>query len=553
MPGTRPPTITAAASVLVVSDRPIGRHRWRRRLARAGFGRVRSVDPWGAEGALAAEEYDVVVWAAARLEALARRVMGDRPPGALPPRFVLALDDAPRPARVAAALGAGFDDVLAGDVRGVEAVARVRAAAGRARRLAEAVESAGGFRGLADGSRDVLARLAPDGTILFASAACAELLGWSPSELIGRNALDLCHPDEREAGERLREGDLDAPGGGRPVVHRLRRRDGGWAWVETTARTLRDGAGRVAEVRTDSRDVGERVRMEAERTALLRVTAAVARGEDLASLLTLVAAEAARLVGVETGAVVRLHGDEGVVAAAVGPRMRAGDAVALVPRPGGAVAVPVEVDGRQWGMLLARTWPARELGAADEDLLRRFAALAGLAIANTQARARLVELARTDPLTGLANRRAFDERLAAELARARRDGSPVSLALIDLDRFKRVNDLHGHAVGDAVLREVAGRLRDVARGTDLVARLGGEELAWLLPGTGLGAAMEAAERLGARIRGAPFGRAGRQTASIGVAEAVPGDLPGDLLRRADGALYRAKDGGRDACVAAPVG
>mgnify|MGYP002784713389 CR=1 FL=1 len=504
----------AAASVLVVSDRPIGRHRWRRRLARAGLGRVRSVDPWGAEGALAAEPHDVVVWAAA--------------------------------------LDAGFDDVLPGDVPGVEAVARVRAAAARARRLAAAVESASGFRGLADGSRDVLARHAPDGTILFASAACAELLGWAPSELVGRNALDLCHPDEREAGERLHEGDLDALGGGRPLVHRLRRRDGGWAWVETTARTLRDGAGRVSEVRTDSRDVGERVRVEAERTALLRVTGAVARGEDLTALLTLVAAEAARLVGVETGAVVRLHGDEGVVAAAVGPRMRAGDAVALVPRPGGAVTVPVEVDGEPWGMLVARTWLARGVGAADEDLLRRFAALAGLAIANTEARARLVELARTDPLTGLANRRAFDERLAAELARARREGSPLSLALVDLDRFKRVNDVHGHAVGDEVLREVARRLRDVARATDVVARLGGEELAWLLPGTGLDAAMEAAERLRAGIRGTPVGRAGRQTASIGIAEAAPGDLPGDLLRRADGALYRAKDGGRDACVPAPV-
>jgi diguanylate cyclase (GGDEF)-like protein len=158
-----------------------------------------------------------------------------------------------------------------------------------------------------------------------------------------------------------------------------------------------------------------------------------------------------------------------------------------------------------------------------------------------------VALARTDALTGLANHRAFRERLESDTARARRTGLPVSLVMIDLDHFKRVNDTWGHQGGDAVLREVARRLQASARRGDLSARVGGEELAWLLPETGLAAARDAAERLRRSIGGTPMAPADTITASLGVAELGPGG-PDDLVRRADAALYRAKQGGRDACV-----
>jgi diguanylate cyclase (GGDEF)-like protein len=121
--------------------------------------------------------------------------------------------------------------------------------------------------------------------------------------------------------------------------------------------------------------------------------------------------------------------------------------------------------------------------------------------------------------------------------------------MIDLDHFKRVNDTHGHQVGDEVLREVARRLQACRRREDVVARMGGEELAWLLPGADAAQGLAAAERLRRDIRLLPFDTAGRQTASIGVA--VHGDDgPAGLVRRADLALYRAKSGGRDACVGA---
>jgi two-component system cell cycle response regulator len=120
--------------------------------------------------------------------------------------------------------------------------------------------------------------------------------------------------------------------------------------------------------------------------------------------------------------------------------------------------------------------------------------------------------------------------------------------MVDLDRFKRVNDTFGHQVGDEVLREVARRLADGARREDVVARIGGEELAWLLPEAGLEAAMVAAERLRRRVGDEAFPVVGRLTASLGVAALGPGDEAADLVGRADRALYLAKEGGRDACV-----
>jgi diguanylate cyclase (GGDEF)-like protein len=183
------------------------------------------------------------------------------------------------------------------------------------------------------------------------------------------------------------------------------------------------------------------------------------------------------------------------------------------------------------------------------DRLAQHADLVGLAVANARAHERLVALTRTDGLTGLANHRAFRERLESDSARARRTGFPVSLVIVDLDRFKRVNDTWGHQAGDAVLLEVARRLQACARRGDLPARIGGEELAWLLRDPGVAAARDAAERLRRAIRDTPIPPVGTVTASLGVAELGPGG-PDDLVRRADAALYRAKDDGRDACVVA---
>ncbi|HET6762413.1 MAG TPA: GGDEF domain-containing protein [Longimicrobiaceae bacterium] len=182
-----------------------------------------------------------------------------------------------------------------------------------------------------------------------------------------------------------------------------------------------------------------------------------------------------------------------------------------------------------------------------EDLLR-------------DANRRLDALAVSDPLTGLKNVRYFRSRLEEARAAAARSGEPLSVIVLDLDRFKRVNDEHGHLAGDQVLTRVAGALaagvRDsdtAARVEDRVARMGGEEFAVLLPGATEEDAFHIAARLLDAIRATPVQTAGaevRVTASAGVATSVGGEASADeLYARADEALYASKAAGRDRVTA----
>jgi diguanylate cyclase len=152
--------------------------------------------------------------------------------------------------------------------------------------------------------------------------------------------------------------------------------------------------------------------------------------------------------------------------------------------------------------------------------------------------ARLEELALTDPLTGLPNRRAWERRLPGELARAGRDGRPLCLALLDLDRFKAFNDRHGHPAGDALLRDAATAWSRELRAGDLLARYGGEEFVLVLPNCLPHEAAAIAERLRARTPGV-------ETCSIGIAAWDGSDPAEALVAHADAALYDAKLGGRD--------
>ncbi|GAB6196423.1 diguanylate cyclase [Lysobacter xanthus] len=161
-----------------------------------------------------------------------------------------------------------------------------------------------------------------------------------------------------------------------------------------------------------------------------------------------------------------------------------------------------------------------------------------------------------DALTGLANRRQADARLAAEHARCERHREPLSVLMGDLDLFKRINDRHGHAVGDLVLSATADAIAAELRASDLGARYGGEEFLVLLPEAAASDALAVAERIRARVAAlrieagtAPI----RVTISLGVAQLVPGESIESLLARADGALYRAKSEGRDRCVVDAAG
>ena len=156
--------------------------------------------------------------------------------------------------------------------------------------------------------------------------------------------------------------------------------------------------------------------------------------------------------------------------------------------------------------------------------------------------------ATTDGLTGLHNQRAFHRRLSDEVERARRYGHPLSLVLLDLDGFKAINDLAGHPTGDRVLAEIAGRIEATIRVEAMLARLGGDELAIILPECDDEAAYLVAERIRVAVATAPAAVSQRVTVSAGIAERSAQDGEPELIAAADIALYSAKRMGGNTCV-----
>jgi GGDEF domain-containing protein len=249
-------------------------------------------------------------------------------------------------------------------------------------------------------------------------------------------------------------------------------------------------------------------------------TAAVARftGPDQAEILAITPAS---LTAVEPGRV-RVDPQDGSALSV----MRATGRAARTDYSAAGGERPITIGGTLWGGIsVATTDPTR----IDDDgvaALEKFAELVELAMGNTRMLADLEHQASVDDLTGLPNRRTLLGLLETEVERSRGRRRPLTMAVLDLDRFKMVNDEHGHPVGDVVLREVARRLGEATREGDVVGRLGGEEFGWVLPDTDLDHAVSV-------------------TVSIGLCPWSEEMSPADLVRAADVALYDAKRAGRD--------
>jgi diguanylate cyclase len=218
------------------------------------------------------------------------------------------------------------------------------------------------------------------------------------------------------------------------------------------------------------------------------------------------------------------------------------------------ISAPLTTDDGPVGAIVVSRRTADGWPASAERILAGAAVEASAALARAYSHRQAEERASTDALTGLPNRRYFDE-FCALLARRRRANDAVGILMVDIDRFKVLNDTYGHAVGDEVLRAVAGALASAVREDDVPARYGGEEFAVLLRNPSLDVAIEVGERVREAVAALDLARHGVSGTSVSVGVAVaqlPDQAITDIIVAADGALYEAKRGGRDRVVAAPT-
>lgn len=430
------------------------------------------------------------------------------------------------------------------------------------------------YRALASGVPSVFVLLF-DADLRYIIAEGQELaaFGHTPADLEGRTIHEVLSPElAAELEPRYR-----AALAGEEVQW---KRKIGQRTFRLTARPVdsEDGisAGMVVAV-----DITDRLQREQTWAALHEIATAVARSAAPLDISARVAAILQRLFAVDSAAVVRFTGSRSARIIAMAPRLPAevdrnqtfepGDrsaaaAVAFTGKPaivayspeGGQVgeqlspavsgpAQPPHPGARElWGAIVLTSRTKDGVSGSMLDRLAEFAELVEIAIGNTEAWELLEHRASTDALTGLFNRRAFESRLARELEAADTSGAPLSLVLLDIDRFKNVNDSFGHPAGDEVLIEVAARLRETSRKGEVLARLGGEEFVWMLPGP-TARTPSGGRQARQSIAAAPFAVVGAVTISAGVCELADAGKA-HLMDRADQALYRAKRYGRNSTV-----
>ena len=422
-----------------------------------------------------------------------------------------------------------------------------------------------------------------DGRVTAWNRAAAAMFGWSAEEAIGKRVMDLIIPltDHAEFHEVMNRQLPGAPAEGRYDVRAERivvHRDGREFTVELAASMVEiDGESTLHSL---MHDISDRKRAEHELRShasdvelLTEEVAELARSTDARNARMVICRAARRVAEAQIGILFEPDpSGTGLRATAADGADLEGELLLFGERAGSvasyssrsllfvrdirnnpavnqsifkgteaisALWLPVEQDDTALGVI-AVAWlePVNELSERLERIMGVIAAEAAVAIQRAALLDRLERMTRTDELTGLTNRRAWDQEVAREVSRAEREHAPLAIAMLDLDLFKLYNDRLGHQAGDRLLKEAAGAWRAVLRETDLIARYGGEEFAVALPGCETEFAAILVERLRAVT---PEG----QSCSAGLASWNGEETADELLGRADAALYRAKQGGRD--------
>lgn len=450
---------------------------------------------------------------------------------------------------------------------------------------------------ITDTLRDVVVLADSDLRVRYVSPSVRSVLGFEVDDVVGRNVVGFLHEDEREIARRhLASGFRERDGS--TLVHRMCHADGSVRYFESLVHVLDGHEGVVFSARDVTERVAHQRRLEREvafRTALVSLTNDMLDGTLDEGFYQQVLEQAIAVVPDAQGGSLLLRGENGTYrfAAAVGFDLAALQAVALRPAEIGTrpatvarvslrettrrldservevfveagrldeiettLSVPILVDGVLRGYMNLDNFASAE--AFDQDSLEIAAALSaqvGVALQRLQLeraleleRNRYERMASHDELTGLPNRRLFQDRLERALAGAQRRGTAVALLYLDLDGFKDVNDGYGHDVGDALLAEVAERLAAQVRAEDTVARLGGDEFALVLSDVAGPAATGLVVRKLLAALEAPVECCGDEVvvgASVGIAIYPDDGSNGDaLMKAADTAMYRVKHGGK---------
>jgi len=369
------------------------------------------------------------------------------------------------------------------------------------------------------------------GRIVFVNPACRAVFGYAPEEMIGRVILEFIHPDDKartvaEMGHVLN---------GHPRLgfeNRYLRKDGSVAHIMWTARWSEHDRLRIGV----ARDISERKLAEQRQAGMLALATAAHGAETLSQLFCAFDQVLQGLLPL-CGMVVVLQPGERQVYASVPDG-------AVPPDVSGWHHVTLSASGIAFGEMRLDLGRRGTLSAKEIDLLEFTAGQAGAVIERLALHADLAHAARYDELTGLPNRRLFQDRILSAIARCRRGQSRGALLFIDLDDFKQVNDEYGHVVGDQLLHAIARRITSCVREADTVARIGGDEFVALLENVADHAQATAVASKIQQVISTPLVLAGHTLqphASIGIAlYPEHGEVIDQLMRHADQAMYASK-------------